>query len=198
MDGEPTSSGVKLHGSRNRVSKTMGSRALTLSEDELWLKVSLLVLSFSQRVGTPELLTSLALGKVSSCPFAADETENLKGEVTWWVQSFEKTLVGTRSPLRPTDCQLCTRARRSGVYRVSQCDPDDYLDECARRDSHWRSGYSKGYGRPQMTKASVGRSQHLRRQKHAASTLTFWSLHSERTAWTSQAGSSLPESCWTA
>ena len=38
MDGEPTSSGVKLHGSRNRVSKTMGSRALTLFRRRIVVK----------------------------------------------------------------------------------------------------------------------------------------------------------------
>ena len=46
-------------------------------EDEMWRKVSSLQLTLSQRVGTPELLASLALGKVSACPFATEEIEIL-------------------------------------------------------------------------------------------------------------------------
>ena len=70
------------------VCHSRGSSAVQgFSSHQLRLKVSSLRLTFCQRVRTPELLTSLALGKVSSRPLAAEEIENLKGEVVELLES---------------------------------------------------------------------------------------------------------------
>ena len=53
----------------------------TSPDDETWRCVSNLYTDFSRRVGTPALLTSLALGKISECPFSPDSVQSLKHAV---------------------------------------------------------------------------------------------------------------------
>ena len=53
----------------------------TYPDDETWRSVSSLYTDFSRRVGTPALLTSLALGKVSECPFSPDSIQSLKQSI---------------------------------------------------------------------------------------------------------------------
>ena len=50
-------------------------------EHEVWLAVSRLFMDFSRRVGTPALLVSLALGKVSESPFFVEDIAALKKTV---------------------------------------------------------------------------------------------------------------------
>ena len=50
-------------------------------DDETWRCVSSLYTDFSRRVGSPALLTSLALGKISECPFSSDSVQSLKHTV---------------------------------------------------------------------------------------------------------------------
>ena len=47
-------------------------------EDSVWSEVAKRYMTCSEKVGTPELLTSLALGKISSCPFPPEEIGALK------------------------------------------------------------------------------------------------------------------------
>ena len=47
-------------------------------EDPLWSEVARRLMDYAEKAGTTELLTSLALGLVSSCPFPHSETEELK------------------------------------------------------------------------------------------------------------------------
>ena len=44
-------------------------------EDPVWSEVARRKMDYAEKAGTPELLTSLALGKVSSCPFPHSEIE---------------------------------------------------------------------------------------------------------------------------
>ena len=53
----------------------------TSPDDETWRCVSNLHTDFSRRVGTPALLTSLALGKISECPSSPDSVQSLKHAV---------------------------------------------------------------------------------------------------------------------
>ena len=53
----------------------------TFPDDETWRCVSSLYTDFSRRVGTPALLTSLALGKISECPSSPDSVQSLKHAV---------------------------------------------------------------------------------------------------------------------
>ena len=47
-------------------------------EDPVWSEVARRYVDYAEKAGTPELLTTLALGKVSSCPFPLSEIEELK------------------------------------------------------------------------------------------------------------------------
>ena len=53
----------------------------TYPEDETWRFVAGLYTNFWRRVGTPALLTSLALGKISERPFSPDSLQTLKHSV---------------------------------------------------------------------------------------------------------------------
>ena len=53
----------------------------TSPDDETWRCVSNLHTDFSRRVGTPALLTSLALGKISERPSSPDSVQSLKHAV---------------------------------------------------------------------------------------------------------------------
>ena len=50
----------------------------TCPDDETWRFVAGLYTDLSRRVGTPALLKSLALGKISKCPFSLDSIQTLK------------------------------------------------------------------------------------------------------------------------
>ena len=52
-------------------------------EDRVWCEVSRRFMDYAEKAGTPELLTSLALGKVSSCPFPHVEIDELKRAITF-------------------------------------------------------------------------------------------------------------------
>ena len=56
-------------------------------EDPVWSEVAKRYMTYSEKVGTPELLTSLALGKVSSCPFPPEETDALKQGVIGFLRT---------------------------------------------------------------------------------------------------------------
>ena len=49
-------------------------------------------MTFSDKVGTPELLALLALGKVSSCPFPPEEIDSLKPGVISFLQTKGSSL----------------------------------------------------------------------------------------------------------
>ena len=63
-------------------------------EDPIWSEVAKRYMAYSEKVGTPELLTSLALGKISSCPFRPGEIDELKHGVINFLQ-----IKGSRSGL---------------------------------------------------------------------------------------------------
>ena len=50
----------------------------TYPENPVWAEVARRYVDYAEKAGTPELLTPLALGKVSSCPFPHSEIEELK------------------------------------------------------------------------------------------------------------------------
>ena len=56
-------------------------------EDSVWSEVAKRYMTYSEKVGTPELLTSLALGKISSCPFPPEEIDALKQGVISFLQT---------------------------------------------------------------------------------------------------------------
>ena len=56
-------------------------------EDPIWCEVARRYMAYSERVGTPELLTSLALGKIASCPFPRGEIDELKRGVVDYLQT---------------------------------------------------------------------------------------------------------------
>ena len=61
-------------------------------EDQVWSEVSRRYMDYAERAGTTELLTSLALGKVSSCPFPNHEIEELKRGVVDYLRAEGFTL----------------------------------------------------------------------------------------------------------
>ena len=56
-------------------------------EDPVWSEVAKRYMSCSEKVGTPELLASLALGKISSCPSPPEEIDALKQGVVGFLQT---------------------------------------------------------------------------------------------------------------
>ena len=109
-------------------------------EDPVWSEVSRRYMDYAERAGTLELLTSLALGKVSSCPFPHAEIEELKRGVVDYLQT-EGFLSG-RHPEDRTDVPIDFRYLAL-LLRVSS-DPeislgDFFLEECESdrgRDFH--------------------------------------------------------------
>ena len=47
-------------------------------EDPIWSEVAKRYMTYSEKVGTLELLASLSLGKISSCSFPPEEIDALK------------------------------------------------------------------------------------------------------------------------
>ena len=94
----------------------------------VWSEVSKLIMEFSCEHGTPELLASLALGKVKSCPFPAERVEGLKRRT---VEVMEKR--GLKLFRHPAD-----RPETSIDYHYLSLlleaadDPDKHLGEFAR------------------------------------------------------------------
>ena len=56
-------------------------------EDSVWSEVAKRYMTCPEKVGTPELLTSLALGKISSCPFPPEEIDALKQGVIGFLRT---------------------------------------------------------------------------------------------------------------
>ena len=56
-------------------------------EDHIWREAAARYMTFLWRVGTPEMSASLALGKVTTCPFGPEGIEELKSGVITFFQS---------------------------------------------------------------------------------------------------------------
>ena len=56
-------------------------------ENPVWSELARRSLDYAQKAGTPELLTSLALGKVSPCPFPHSEIDELKRGVVDYLRT---------------------------------------------------------------------------------------------------------------
>ena len=73
----------------------------TYPEDDTWRLVADLHTDFSHRVGTPAFLTSLALGKISECPFSSDSIQTLLHSVIRGLAARGLSL--TREEVDPQD-----------------------------------------------------------------------------------------------
>ena len=76
-------------------------------EDSIWSEVAKCCMTYSEKAGTPELLTSLALGKISSCPFTPEEIGRLS------LPALKCTRL-SREKSWPTRFQADARNRRQG------------------------------------------------------------------------------------
>ena len=88
-----------------------------------------LIMDFSCEHGTPELLASLALGKVKSCPFPADRVEGLKRRTVELMEQHGLKLVRHPSD-RP---ESSTDYRYLPLLLEAADDPDRHIGDFARR-----------------------------------------------------------------
>ena len=93
----------------------------------VWSEASKLIMEFSCEHGTPELLASLALGKVKSCPFPAERVEGLKRRT---VEVMEKH--GLKLFRHPADRpETSIDFRYLSLLLEAADDPDKHLGEFA-------------------------------------------------------------------
>ena len=97
--------------------------------NKVWTEVPKLIINFSRECGAPELLMSLALGKVKSCPFPAEYVDGLKRHT---VEVTEKH--GLKLFRHPADRREISKDfRYLSLLLEAAEDPDSQLGEFARR-----------------------------------------------------------------
>ena len=97
-------------------------------EDSVWSEVAKRYMTYSKKVGTPELLTSLALGKISSCPFPPEETDALKQGVIGLLRT--KGLFFGRP--HEDRCDVPIDVRYLSLLLQASQDPESSLGEFSR------------------------------------------------------------------
>ena len=97
-------------------------------ESAEWLSVSRLLMDYSSRVGTPELLLRLAVGRVEHCPFPAEEVLQLREQVQ---EALEQAGHGVRrADGDRSDVPIDFRLLQSMLSAAE--DPEVGLGDCAK------------------------------------------------------------------
>ena len=97
-------------------------------EDPVWSEVAKRYKTYSEKVRTPELLTSLALGKMSSCPLLPEEIDTLKQGVIGFLRT-KGLLLGRHHDDR---CDVPIDFRYLSSLLQAAQDPETSLGEFSR------------------------------------------------------------------
>ena len=116
-----------VHPRRGRTEERLGVDR-RYPEDPTWSEVAKRCMTYSEKVGTPELLASLALEKISRCPFPPEEIDAPKQGVSSFLQTKGLSLERRHEDRR----DVATDFRYLSLLLQAVQDPEISLGDWAR------------------------------------------------------------------